>query len=452
MSEAPLDRRLMAALALACTLAPLGSTSLAVALPSMGRDLGVSVPVVTQWLVTSYLVVGIVCQSPGGKLGDLIGHRRALGLGQAIVALGTLCGLLAPHLAVLVVARVLMAAGGAAVLPSAMAMVRGGLAPERQARALAAFGAMMGLSAAIGPTMGGELTARFGWRAVFAPNLVILALSVLLSRAPSARAAATGGARRPAFDVAGTLLLALSLVATIAVMKSGRLAALPVALAALAAFVAWERRVAAPVIDLSLFSRRAFTCGGLVVALGNMAMYAFLFELPGFFSRVRAQGAGATGRALLGMMLGMVVCSPIGARLSERVGPRLAASLGLTICGVGVYLLGDGARLRTPSDALPALVLMGVGLGLSSSPAQAASIASVPREQAGMAAGVTATMRYLGGIAGIAVLGALGGASSPEGLLAQHHRAAMIFTGVLGLAVVLSLGLPERVEHPSRAL
>ena len=170
-----------------------------------------------------------------------------------------------------------------------------------------------------------------------------------------------------------------------------------------------SRRVASPVIDLSLFSRRAFTCGGLVVALGNMAMYAFLFELPGFFARARAQGAGATGRAMLGMMLGMVVFSPLGARLSERVGPRLAAALGLILCGVGVYLLGDAARLMTPSDALPALVLMGMGLGLSSSPAQAASIASVPREQAGMAAGVTATMRYLGGIAGIAVLGALGG-------------------------------------------
>lgn len=450
MSEAPLDRRLMAALALACTLAPLGSTSLAVALPSMARDLGVSVAVVTQWLVTSYLVVGIVCQSPGGKLGDLIGHRRALGLGQAMVALGTLCGLLAPHLAVLVVARVLMAAGGAAVLPSAMAMARNSLAPDRQARAFAAFGAMMGLSAAIGPTMGGELTARFGWRAVFVPNLAILALSVLLARAPTARAAA--GARRPAFDLLGTLLLAVALVASIAVMKSGRLAALPVALAALAAFVAWERRVASPVIDLSLFSRRAFTCGGLVVALGNMAMYAFLFELPGFFARARAQGAGATGRALLGMMLGMVVCSPLGARLSERVGPRLAAALGLSLCGVGVHLLGDGARLRVPSDALPALVLMGVGLGLSSSPAQAASIAGVPREQAGMAAGVTATLRYLGGIAGIAVLGALGNGATPEALLAQHHRAGVIFTGVLALAVALSMGLPGRVEHASRAV
>lgn len=125
MSEAEtIDRRLLGALALATTLAPLGSTSLAVALHAMSEDLGVSLASTTQWLVTSYLLVNIVCQSPGGKLGDLIGYRRALALGQALVAVGTLCALFAPHLAVLVIARVFVAAGGAAVGPSAMALAR----------------------------------------------------------------------------------------------------------------------------------------------------------------------------------------------------------------------------------------------------------------------------------------------------------------------------------------
>lgn len=440
---ATLDRRLLGALALATTLAPLGSTSLAVALPSMGRDLGVAPAALTQWLVTSYLLVNIVCQSPGGKLGDLIGYRRALALGQSLVAAGTVVALLAPHLAALVVARVLVAAGGAAVVPSAMALARNNLPPERHARAFAAFGALMGLAAALGPTLGGALTRAFGWRAVFAPNLVILALSVALAGASPVAAPRPG--RRPTFDGAGSALLGVGLVALVGGLRGGDPRALAVAVAALVAFAAWERRVASPVIDLTLFRRASFTCGGLVVAVGNMAMYATLFELPLFFARVRGVDAARTGVGLLALMLGMVVCAPLGARLSERVGARATAVAGMLCSAAGLYGLRDGASLTVPRDAMPFLVAMGVGIGLSNSPAQASAMADVPRDQAGMAAGVLATLRYLGGVAGIAVLGALSRGADAAGVLAAHGRAAVIFAAALVAGAALSLGLPAGV-------
>ncbi len=442
MSEAAtLDRRLLGALALATTLAPLGSTSLAVALPSISGDLGVGLASTTQWLVTSYLLVNIVCQSPGGKLGDLIGYRRALALGQSLVAVGTLCALVAPHLAVLVVARVLVAAGGAAVGPSAMALARNNLPAERHARAFATFGALMGLAAAVGPPLGGALTRVFGWRAVFAPNLVILALSVALARSSPGEEPRSGA--RPTFDGVGSALLAVGLISLVVGLRVGRPAAVTAAALVLAAFGRWERRVASPVIDLALFRQATFTFGGLVVAAGNMAMYAMLFELPTFFARVRRVDAASVGAGLLALTLGMVACSPLGARLSERIGARATVTVGMLCGAAGMYGLRHGATLRTPLDALPALIALGAGIGLSNSPAQASAMVGVPRDQAGMASGVLSTLRYLGGVAGIAVLGALSGGADAAGVLATHDRAAGFFTVVMVVGAALAAGLPS---------
>lgn len=442
MSEgAPLDRRLLGALVLATALAPLGSTSLAVALSSISHDLGVGLSATTQWLVTTYLLVNIVCQSPGGKLGDLVGYRRSLAVGQSLVALGTVCGLLATHLGMLVASRVLVAAGGAAVVPSAMALARNNLPQERHARAFAAFGAMMGLSAAVGPPLGGALTHAFGWRAVFAPNLVILALSAWLARSSGVEAPRPGP--RPTFDGVGSGLLGAGLVALVVGLRSGRPAAVAVSALLLAGFGLWERRVASPVIDLGLFREASFTCGGLVVAVGNMAMYATLFELPSFFERVRDVTKASAGAALLALTLGMVASAQLGARLSERFGARITVVAGMLCGAAGCFLLRGGASLMTPRDAVPGLVALGVGVGLSNAPAQASAMLNVPREQAGMASGVLATLRYLGGVAGIAVLGALGRGSDAAGLLATHDRAAGVFAGAMLLGTALAAGLPS---------
>lgn len=449
MSErSTLDRRLLAALALATTLAPLGSTSLAVALNAVSRDFGVDDAALRQWLVTSYLLVNIVCQSPGGKLGDLVGYRRSLALGQALVAAGTVCWLIGSHLALLVAARVLVAAGGAAMVPSAMALARNNLPPERHARAFAAFGSLMGLAAAIGPMMGGALTGAFGWRAVFAPNLLLLAISVGLARSSPAEEVRAG--RRPAFDGVGSALLGAALVAFVGGLRGGRPAVLTLAALGFAAFAAWERRVDSPVIDLALFRRSSFTCGGLVVAVGNSAMYAMLFELPAFFSRVRGIDHARVGLGLLPLTLGMVVFSPLGARLSERVGARATVAVGMLLSAVGLYGLRDGRALLAPHDAAVALALLGAGVGCSNSPAQASAMVGVPREQAGMASGVLSTLRYLGGVVGVAILGVFTRGTSAADVLATHHRAAVVFSAVLVAGAGLAAGLPNAAA-PRRA-
>lgn len=435
-TPAPMTGRELLALGLSVALVPLNSTMLAVAIPSIGLDVGEAPAALTQWLVTSYLLVGIALQSPAGKLGDAIGHGRALSLGQLVFAAGALTGSVGRSLALLVLARCLMAAGGAIMVPSAMALARTRLPPSQRARAFGIFGAVMGLAAAIGPLLGGELCARLGWPALFVVN----APPVLLAAIVRGRAGAEK--RSPLHvDVLGSVLLATGLGTIVVgtrvpgfVLPAG---ALGIALVTL--FVFWERRAPHPVVDLSLFGRRAYAAGVAIAALQNLAMYALLFELPIVLTRVTGATSATIGRTLLGMTLAMVVGSLSGGRAASALGPRASALLGGSIACAGAGLLVV-LPLRSATDQLPALVCLGLGIGLSTPAAQASSLGAVPPEQSGMAAGVAASGRYVGGAAGIAIVGALlaGGDT-----LARHRLGAFVFLGALAASLLAAMQLPR---------
>lgn len=431
---------------LAAALSPLGSTMIAVALPSIGAELGVPGGALTQWLVASYLIAGIAAMSAGGKLGDIFGYRRAMVIGMAVNAAGSALGFLVATLPALALARIAMAVGGSMIVPAAMAILRNALPEERRPRAFGLFGSVMGTAAAIGPLLGGELTAHFGWRAVFAANLpvVIVAFTLIRLAGPPTKSASPG--RRVRFDLEGSLLLAAALTALVAASRMKGAMAPWVALAGvalLAAFVVWERRVPSPVLDLRMFGRRAFAAGNAVVGLQNLAMYALLFQLPIFFEQVRGVRSGTTGRSLTGMMIAMVVFAPVGGRLTERFGPRRIAFAGCLVSLAGVLLLADFARLAAPVDALLGLVLVGSGLGLATSPSQSAAMSVVDRSQAGMAGGALSTSRYLGGVLGVSVLGTLLASSAG---IPSHRLAAVCYATALALAVLVTLLLPGRTR------
>jgi MFS family permease len=430
----------------AASLAPLGSTMIAVALPRIGRDLGADASDLTQWLVSSYLVASIALQSPGGKLGDLIGHGRALLVGSSLVAVGSLLGLLVGHMQALGAARILMACGGAVTVPATMAILRNQTPAAGRARVFGLFGAGMGLAAAIGPLIGGELTERFGWRAVFAANLPVIGASMLMvlrSHGVYLRAAA----HQPSFDWLGSALLAAGLTLAITALRmpgTGVWALGAAGVALLAAFPFWERRARSPVVDFALFSRRAFVGGGSIIALQNMAMYPLLFQLPVFFDRVRHLGARTVGQALLTLTIAMMLSSVAGGRLTERIGARMQTLAGSLIALAGLWWFADFGSVQVPGDVLPGMLLLGVGVGITSPPAQAASMSTVGSEQSGMAGGVVSTLRYMGGVAGItAVAALLNDASSP----ASHQRPLPVYAGALVVAALLSGLLPGREKR-----
>ena len=438
-----------AALLIASAQAPLGSTLIAVALPSIGIGIDADLVLITGLLVTGYLVVNVVCQGPAGKISDLVGHSRILWTGIGLYVIGAAFGLVAQGVSLLFVSRGAMAAAGALVVPATLALLRLHVPPGRRGRIFGLFGATMGIAAAGGPALGGEIVSLFGWRAVFLANLPFLALAAILLHLyplPAGRIQTQRSLRglTRSLDFTGIGLLALSLAFLIVASRldGARFAAVLLA-AALAGvvFVGWEAKAAAPIFDPHLFSLPAFSAGTLMIALQNFAMYGLLFQLPQFFSVFRGTMPREIGYMLFVMMIGMVVAAPVGGQLTDRIGARRTALAGslLLLSGMGqLWWLGS---FETPTDAMTALLMFGLGIGLCNAPAQADSMGAVVPGQAGMAAGVSSTMRYLGGILSILVLGTVLGNDAVVSL-ARHDLMIRLFTVALVLSTLLSRRLP----------
>ncbi len=439
----PGTTRGLVAACLAASLMPLNSTMIAVAVPDIAEHVDTPPGTVTQALVATYLVAAIALQSPGGKLGDRIGQWSAFGFGQGLLALGAIAGFLAPTLWLLTASRVLMAAGGAIVVPATIALLRTELPEHRRGRAFGIFGSVMSLAAGIGPLVGGELVRLFGWPSIFLANLPILVLSAVL--AASAHHEPTP--RRPTrFDWAGSILLGAALVCLVLAAEEPEhaLVLTVVGVGLLVPFVLVERRVGDPIVAFGLFRDVRFTAGTLVIALLNLVMYALVFEIPLVVAQAFNIGPASTGRLLIFLMLAMVLTSLAAGRLADRFGPRVLGVVGVLTCLGGLVLmrvlpLEGVADLRLP------LILLGVGLGLANPAAQAASLAGIARADSGMAAGVSSTMRYLGGIVGIALLGRIiDGSSSADAVLAQHDLLLSVFVGVLVVTVACAALLGRR--------
>jgi predicted MFS family arabinose efflux permease len=391
---------------LAATLIPLGSTMLAVAMPHVAASVGEPAARLTPLLVASYLFTCIVAQGPGGRLADRIGHLRAMGIGQATCAFGAILGATAsgaPAVPMLVAARVLMALGGAIMLPAAMSLLRDVTPPEGRAHAFGAFSGVMGLAAAMGPILGGEVTQHLGWRATFLVQLLPVLVSAILLHL-GARPAREIPA--PPSDAPGS---------------SGWSALLAVA------------------------TRGPFVGGAAAVALLNCAMYAVLFELPVLLSGTLDSPAAVVGRVLLALTGAMIAGSWAGGRLCSRIGPRLTVVAASASASLGVALLSDPSRLAVATGAVPGLVLLGLGVGLTNGPAQASAMSLAPPGASATAAGLFSSLRYVGGAAGMLALLPLASAEGGE-LLALHQRALLLLLLAPLAAAGFALLLPGRRE------
>jgi MFS family permease len=423
-------KRFIVALALGAALTPLNSTMIAVALPSMGESFQVSSSDLTLWLVSSYLLVNIILQSPAGKLGDIVGRRRAFMIGLSLFAIGALIATLAPYLPVVATSRVLMAAGGAMLVPNAMALLRNVIPEHRRSSAFGYFGALLSASAAVGPMLGGMLTEYFGWKAIFLVNLPLLLISWVLVKSDTSyvRPAADIDTARPRFDFIGMGLLCLSLCILVIGLKSDDFwPAIAVLLGSLGlvVFTRWEKVTRHPLVDVQLFRRRPFVIGGVIVGLQNLGMYALLFQLPFLLKAWYLLDPAKTGQILLIMMIFMVFLAPVGGRMGEHFGVRNTIFSGLCVSIAGLIML-----LYTTGS--PALLWMPVSLAL------------VGAEQSGVAAGILSTMRYLGGIAGITIISTILISTDPAGILQQNKICFGIYIGVYVFALLLALAIPRR--------
>ncbi len=442
-------KRFIVALTLGAALTPLNSTMIAVALPAMGETFQVGSSDLTLWLVSSYLLVNIILQSPAGKLGDIMGRRRAFMIGLSLFAVGALIATLAPHLPVVATSRVLMAAGGAMLLPNAMALLRNVIPEHQRSRAFGYFGALLSASAAVGPMLGGMLIEHFGWKAIFLVNLPLLLLSWILVKSDTSYVRPPEGshATRPEFDFIGMGLLAISLSILVIGLRSDDvwpLIAVALGTLGLVVFSRWEKHSRHPLIDVQLFRRGPFVIGGVIVGLQNLGMYALLFQLPFLLKAQYRLDPEQTGQILLVMMISMVFLAPVGGRMGEYFGVRNTVLSGLCASIAGLTLLLYAAGSSALAWIPISLALVGSGIGLVTGPAQSAALSAVSPEQSGAAAGVLSTMRYLGGIAGITIISTILVDSDPAGILQQNKTCFGIYIAAHILALLLALALPRR--------
>jgi len=433
----------LAGLGLSAMLIPLGSTMIAVALPAIGAQHARAPAELTTWLVTSYLLVSVIGQGPGGKLGDHWGYRNTILLGQCVFGLGCLLPVLHDAFAAVVASRVLMAFGGALMVPTVMAVFKITVPAQLRHRVFGYFGAMMTLAAATGPMLGGVLVHQFGWKSIFLMNLPPLVLSMLLSRSFFAQAAFEKTTKEFTYDWAGSLLMALGLASLVLAMQ-GRTWLMAPALVFLVLFLWWERRTPQPLIELKLFANRFFAAGCAMVGLQNLAMYALLFQMPFLLKLLYEWGPERAGPFMTAFMLSMMIASALGGRVAEKVGVRATCVAGSMTSVSGLLWLSTLVPGEQSWHVIVGLVLGGAGLGLANGPSQSAAMGTVDNRQSGIASGILSTCRYLGGVVGVSVLGLLLSTSDAVPTLANYHTALRIFAGALLVAGVAALRLPGR--------
>jgi EmrB/QacA subfamily drug resistance transporter len=431
--------------ALGTMLAPLNSTMIAVALPKLLEDFDRSLAW-GSWIVTSYLVAMAAVQPLGGSLGDRYGRRRLFLIGLMLFLAATVVAALSWSIEVLIAARTVQAVAGAMVIPNGTALVRSLVAPERQGRAFGAVGSGIALAAGLGPPIGGIVTATLGWRWIFVANILLIAPALILGLRLSAVSSPLSSGR---FDLRGAALLTCGLVSLVLALTVWRLPGVPVVLApvlgllAVGAGLALVRHVGRfpkPVLNLTLFRARGFTPAVTTVLLSNLTMYTLLLSLPLFLIEWGNWGDENVGLLLAGLSLPLVFLSPLGGRLSDYSGRRLPAVMGTVLIALGTLPFLAIAPFWSWSLYLTPLVLLGIGLGLSTASVQTTAIETVPPGQTGQAAGLFSTMRYLGSILGSSVMAAvLSGSSSSVGNFRVLYAA--LFLSACG-AIIAAWRLP----------
>ena len=427
-------------------LVPLNSTMLAVALPGVMDDFGLGANTVSS-LVTLYLGAVAVALPVGGSIGDRFGHRPAFLIGVLGFAIASALAAVAWSFEILEVSRVGQAMSGALISTSSAALVRETAPPSRQGEVFGLFDLFVSTSAAIGPFVGGLLVGGLGWRSLFflaLPIGLVAAAFVGLRLRPEAAGHVAETRRRVVpIDWLGLALLGLTIVAFLVALRSGteRGALGPVAAVAvvplLALFVAVELRQARPAVDPRLFLRRPFAAAVLGVFGATAILHGSFILIPLLVERLLGQTATTSGIVLLGLAGIGALVAPFGGRFSDRNGRRRVVVAGSAISALGLTLLWLGVGGTTAVSIALLLCIVGLGNGLVS-PRQAAALESVERERVGMAAGTYYTGRYLGGVVGASLAGAiLGQQVTAAGVTAGFGILAVVGIGV----AVVSLGL-----------
>lgn len=434
----------LASCCLSLLIVSMDATIVNVAVPSIRADLGATASQL-QWVIDIYTLVLASLLMLSGAMGDRFGRRRVFQIGLVIFAVGSLLCSLAPGIETLIAARFLQAIGGSMLNPVALSIISQVFtAPVERARALGIWGAVVGISMALGPTVGGLLIHLISWRAVFWINLPICLAAIVLTAifVPETRSATMRNV-----DPIGQLLAVLFLFGAVFTLIEGPalgwgdrrvLAIAVVAALAFTAFLFYEARRTDPFIDLRFFRSVPFASATVIAICAFASWGALLFMMSLYLQGARGFSAVQTGLIYLPLAVGALVFSPLSGRLVGRYGARpslLAAGVMITAASAVLALLPEAAPVWA---LMTVFALFGIGFSMVNAPITNAAVSGMPLDRAGAASAVTSTSRQIGVSIGVALCGSVAGAAlAGGGNFAASARPLWLVCAVLGVVIAV---------------
>jgi EmrB/QacA subfamily drug resistance transporter len=366
-----------------------------------------------EWAINSYTLVFAGLLFTAGVLADRLGRRVTLLVGLVLFGVASFASAYSHTSGQLIWARALMGIGAAAIMPATLSIISNVFDPRERGKAIGVWAGAVGLGVAIGPLVGGALLERFWWGSVFLINVPIVALGVVLVRVlvPESRDPKPGR-----IDLLGVLMSIVGLVLlTYGVIDGGdhgfgRLqswGSIGLAVAVLVGFVAYERRIAFPSLDVRLFANAQFSASVASIGLVFFSAMGVMFFTAFYLQLVRGYSPLQSGALMVPFAVAQLVFAPRSAAMVKRFGPKQVSAVGLMLVALGLSgfaFLG----VDTPIWVVGALFfVIGVGMANVMPPATEAIMAALPREKAGVGSAVGNTIRQVGGALGVAMLGSV---------------------------------------------
>jgi EmrB/QacA subfamily drug resistance transporter len=407
-----------------------------------------------EWTVNAYTLTFAVLLLSAAALGERFGRRKVFVLGIAVFTGASAVAALAPNIGVLVMARAVQGAGGAMIMPLSLTLLSAAVPPERRNAALGIWGAIGGAAVALGPLVGGAVTTGWSWQYIFWLNVPVGLVLIPLAwwKLSESRGA------RSRLDLVGVLSVSVGLLGVVLGLVRGNahgwtnssvLASFAIGAMALAGFVAWELRSDHPMLDIRLFRRRGFASVNVTAMLFSFGMFGAIFFLVQFLQTVQGLSPLAAGVRILPWTAMPMLLAPVVGNLAERWGGKPLVVTGLILQSIGLAWLATVTTPSTPyADLIVPFLVCGIGMTLFFVPLASLVLGAVPRHLEGIASGANAAFRELGGVLGIAVLGAI---FSSHGSYAsgQDYVNGMTPAVYVG-AVVVAIGAGAALLVPGR--
>jgi EmrB/QacA subfamily drug resistance transporter len=407
-----------------------------------------------EWTVNAYTLTFAVLLLTAAGFGERFGRRRIFIVGITIFTIASAAAALAPNIGLLIAARAVQGAGGAMIMPLSLTLLSAAVKPERRNAALGVWGAIGGAAIALGPLVGGAVTTGWSWHYIFWLNVPIGIILVPLAWWKLAES--RGSQTR--LDLTGALLVSGGLLGVVLGLVRGNahgwtstsvVTSFVVGVVLLAVFARWELRSDAPMLNLRMFTSRGFAAVNVTAMLLSFGLFGSVFFLSQYLQTVQGYSPLGAGLRILPWTGMPMLLAPVVGNLAQRWGGKPLVVVGLVLQAIGLFWL---ALILTPTTAytqmVPAFIVAGLGMTMFFVPIASLVLGSVSTELEGVASGTNAAFRELGGVFGIAILGAVfsssGGYLSAQDYVNGLRPAIFVGAGIVVLGFIAALFVPRR--------